>query len=69
MTKLLQYAIELVSQLSENEQDAIAKMILAEIEDEQNWDDSFARSTVQLAQMAEDALADFKDGKTKSFFI
>lgn len=38
MTKLLQKAIEEVSKLSDEQQDAIATLITEEIEDEAKWD-------------------------------
>ncbi|NES66553.1 MAG: hypothetical protein F6K24_15480 [Okeania sp. SIO2D1] len=65
MTKVLEQALTKLSQLPENQQEAIAYLILAEIEDEKRWAENFANSQDQLAQLAEEAIAEFKQGKTK----
>jgi hypothetical protein len=66
MTKLLEQAIAAASQLSEKEQDVIATLILEELGSEQRWDKAFANSEAELAQLADEALAEFQQGKTKS---
>ncbi len=45
MTELLQRAIAEVSKLSDEDQDAIATRLLAELEDEQAWQSRFAATT------------------------
>lgn len=45
MTELLQQAIAEVSKLSDEQQDAIAARILAELEDEQAWQAHFEATT------------------------
>lgn len=55
MTKLLEQAVNKVKTLSENEQNAIAALILEEIEDDFRWDKSFASSQDTLAVLAEEA--------------
>jgi hypothetical protein len=55
MTELLEKAIAQVQQLPETEQDAIAALILEELEDEQRWDEMFARSPDVLARLAAEA--------------
>ncbi len=55
MTRLLEQAIARVQQLSDSEQDAIAALILEELEDERRWDEAFARSADVLAKLAEEA--------------
>jgi hypothetical protein len=45
MTELLQQAIAEVSKLSDEQQDAIASRLLAQLEDEQAWQASFAATT------------------------
>ncbi|NER02432.1 MAG: hypothetical protein F6K17_07220 [Okeania sp. SIO3C4] len=65
MTNILQKALTKLSQLPENQQEAIAYLILAEIEDEKKWAENFANSQDQLAQLADEAIAEFKQGKTK----
>jgi len=51
--------------LSTDQQDAIASLILAELEEEQRWDDSFARSPNLLAKLAAEAMAEHRSGKTQ----
>jgi hypothetical protein len=65
MTELLERAIALMQALPEEEQDAIASVILAEIEDEQHWDESFSRSTDTLAQLAASAMTEYHAGQTQ----
>lgn len=65
MTKLLEKAIAAISGLPETEQDAIATLILAEIASEERWSEAFANSETQLAQLASEALAEFKLGITQ----
>ena len=45
MTELLERAIAEVSKLSDEQQDAIATRLLAELEDEQAWQDRFKATT------------------------
>lgn len=65
MTDLLKKAFEAVSALPPERQDAVAKMILAEIEDEKRWDEAFSGSQDKLAAMADEAIAEHKAGKTR----
>lgn len=65
MTELLDRAIAKLKDLSNQEQDSIAAMILAEIEDERTWDESFARSSDLLAKLAGEAMAEHSAGKTR----
>ncbi|AFY50472.1 hypothetical protein Nos7524_4729 [Nostoc sp. PCC 7524] len=65
MTELLEYAISRLQTLPADEQNAIAAMILEELEDEHRWDEAFARSPDLLAKLAGDAMAEFRAGKTK----
>ncbi|MCT7958281.1 hypothetical protein [Laspinema palackyanum] len=65
MTELLERAIALMQALPETEQDAIASVILAEIEEEQRWDESFSRSPDLLAQLASSAMTEYHAGKTQ----
>ena len=67
MAELLKKAIAKLSELPEKEQEEIASLILAEIEDEKKWQASFANSEKQLGMLAEEALAEFKQGKTRPF--
>ncbi|MEH1829455.1 MAG: hypothetical protein V7L22_29650 [Nostoc sp.] len=65
MTKLLEQAIAKLKNLPANEQDAIAAMILAELEDESRWDEAFTRSPDILAKLAAEAMAEYRAGKTQ----
>jgi len=67
MTKLLEEAIEKISQLPDEQQDAMASLVLEEISAERKWDDLFSNSQDVLASLAEEALMDFEAGKTKTF--
>lgn len=64
MTQLLERAYAEVSQLPETEQDAIAALILEELQSERQWAEAFARSPDVLSRLAADALAEHKAGKT-----
>jgi hypothetical protein len=64
MTSLLETAYSKLIALSEADQDAIAALILEELEDEGRWGVAFARSQDVLAQLAQEALAERKAGKT-----
>ena len=65
MGKLLERAIEEAHKLSENEQEAIGAWLLAEIESERRWDELFSRpASAALERMAEEALADYRAGRT-----
>ena len=44
MTQLLEQAFSEAQKLSESDQDAIASLILDELEDERRWDSAFASS-------------------------
>lgn len=65
MTELLERAIATLQTLPESEQNAIATMILEEIESEQRWDESFSRSPNLLAKLAASAMAEYRAGKTQ----
>ena len=63
MTHLLQQAVDEVRKLPEPQQDAIAAIILDELADERRWQENFARSTDQLARMAEKVRDDIRAGR------
>jgi hypothetical protein len=64
MTQLLERAYAQVQQLAEPDQDAIAALILGELEDEQCWQRSFAQSSPALVRLAQEALAEYRAGLT-----
>ena len=65
MTALLEKAMNQINALPPEEQDAVASLILEEIESEKRWDELFAGSQGQLAHLAEQAISEYKAGKTK----
>jgi DNA-binding protein H-NS len=65
MTKLLEKALEKISNLPQEEQDAIASQILAELEDEAAWAKRIAAHGSKLRHLADEALAEHRQGKTR----
>jgi hypothetical protein len=65
MTELLESAIARLKTLPPDEQDAIAAIILEELEDEIRWDEAFAGSQDILAKLAGEAMAEYHAGKTQ----
>ena len=63
MTKLLEKAFEALNKLPENEQDNFAQLII----DDLKWEKSFTNSKDILLSMANEALEEYKTGKTKPF--
>jgi hypothetical protein len=54
-----------MSKLPEEEQDTLADNLLAEIDSDHQWDESFAKSGTFLSQLAEKALAEHRAGLTQ----
>ena len=52
MSQLLEQAVAAARRLPEAEQDAIAALILEEIEDERKWEEALARSPDKLTALA-----------------
>ena len=65
MTDLLEKAFAEAAKLPEQEQEALAQWILQELESEKRWDELFERSQDILAELGEEALAEFRAGKTQ----
>ena len=64
MTTLLEQAFSEAAQLPEHEQDAIAEIVLAELASEGRWNKLFDESQDLLSELAEEALAEHRVGKT-----
>ncbi|MBW4695268.1 MAG: hypothetical protein KME27_26255 [Lyngbya sp. HA4199-MV5] len=65
MTELLQQVIAQIQKLSPDQQDAIAARFLAELQDEQKWETSFAATTDdQWDQMAAMVRQEIAAGET-----
>lgn len=62
MTKLLEQALAKARQLPEAEQDAIAQIVMDEIESERRWDELLARSPDKLQKLADKAWAEHESG-------
>jgi hypothetical protein len=65
MTKLLEMAFAQAARLSAEEQDAFAKFVLEELKSEARWAQAFASSQDELAGLAQEAVADYKSGRTR----
>ncbi len=65
MTHLLEKAFAEASRLPERDQDAIAEIVMAELASEERWRELFEESQDALAELAEEALAEHRAGKTK----
>ena len=65
MTKLLERAITEVNQLPSVEQDAIASLIFAELQDEQAWEEAYANSQEPLAKLVSQVRHDLASGRMK----
>ena len=66
MTRVLDAALAEVAKLPPVEQDALASLILDEITSEQRWTGTLAASQSMLKTLADEALAEFKSGKTET---
>jgi hypothetical protein len=66
VTQLLERAFAAASKLPELEQDAVAALLLAELEAERRWTETFAASQEQLSALADEALREFEAGDTRA---
>jgi hypothetical protein len=64
MTRLLEEAIQKLRSLSSDEQDAIAALVLEEIESERKWDELFSKSPEKLRKLADEAWTEHEAGKS-----
>ena len=65
MTELLKKAFEAVSRLPEDEQDAVAEWLLAELSSEEGWRERFAETQDALSVLAREALDEHERGETE----
>lgn len=65
MTELLEKAFAEAAKLSQEEQNSLAAWILEELASEQRWEQTFANSADALSQLADEALAEHRKGRTK----
>jgi hypothetical protein len=66
MSQLLDQAMAEARKLSELEQDAIAALIMAEIEDDRKWEESLARSPGKLAALMNRAAQQVQAGQCRT---
>jgi hypothetical protein len=64
MTELLERAFSEASKLPDEQQDAMAALLLAELESERRWSEKFAASQEGLSELADEALREFHAGET-----
>lgn len=64
-TALLEKAFKKAAELPEEEQNAIAGILLSEMEDEKKWTESFKNSPDVLEKMSLDALKEIRAGMTE----
>ena len=62
MTQALSTAVATAAQLPAEEQDALAAILLEEMESEERWSALFADSQNLLERMANEAIQDFQAG-------
>jgi len=65
MTALLEKALAEISKLPPPQQEEVASWLLAELEDEARWSESFSRSPSTLEGLADAALAEHRSGRTQ----
>jgi hypothetical protein len=63
--KLLERAFAEIAALPETEQELIASWILEEIVSRRRWDKAFTDSADVLAELADEALAEHRAGRTQ----
>ena len=65
MTDLLKKAFDIASQLPEDEQDAMAEWLLAELATEEGWEERFAGTQDALSVLAREASEEHERGETE----
>ena len=65
MTRLLEEAFAKVQQLAAAEQDALARLLLDEIESERRWDELLAKSPQKLQRLADKAWSEHEAGQSE----
>lgn len=65
MTKLLEKAFAQAAKLPQAEQDLVAQSLLDDLEAEERWDETFADSQNELSILADEALNEHRNGRTR----
>jgi hypothetical protein len=63
MTKSLEQAIERLQQMPEERQDALAQLLLHEIDEEERWRQSTAANAEKLQGLVNEVMKDDRSGK------
>ena len=65
MTQLLERAFAAASKLPNLEQDAFASLLLAELDSERRWTETFTATQGQLSALADEALHEIEAGLSR----
>ena len=65
MTDMLKKAFDAASQLPDEEQDAVAEWLLAELASEERWEERFAGTQNALSVLAREAMDENQRGETE----
>ena len=65
MTDMLKKAFDAASQLSEEEQDAVAEWLLAELASEARWEERFAETQNALSVLSQEAMDENRRGEAE----
>jgi hypothetical protein len=65
VTELLKKAFDVASRLPEDEQDAVAEWLLAELASEEGWEARFARTQDALSMLAREASEEHERDETE----
>lgn len=66
MTKTLEQAIERLRQMSEDRQDALAQLLLHEMEEDERWQKSTAKHEDKIQGLVQDVLEAERRGECES---
>lgn len=69
MTQLLEQAFAEAAKLPDLQQNRLAKWLIDELLIEKKWDSSFTESEDLLEELANEALKEYRAGKTKPLWI
>jgi len=64
MTQLLEKAFAEAAKLPEEEQDVLARALLEELAAERRWNELFSQSEDVLGELAAEAMAEYRAGRT-----
>jgi len=68
MNTTLEAAISRIASLPDDEQERLANWLVAELDDENRWQNSFNNTVPIIRQMADEALAEYERGETEPMF-